>query len=108
MIYNRLPGDVKAAILCVEGATDVDKLKAVLGAGMGIQRFILVTRGGTELRETDWKLKLNPFLQLDKWNLLEETLKEYAETADWDYTIIRAGSLRVGSPPEREPIEAFA
>jgi len=96
IVYQRLPTDVKAAVLCVEGATDIDKLKGVLSAGMGIQRFILVSRGGIDLRESDWKLKMNPFLQLDRWQLLEETVKEYAETADWDYTIIRTGTLRGG------------
>lgn len=96
VLYNRIPSDVKAAILCVEQATDVDKLKGVLSANLGLQRFIMVSKGGIDLREKDWKLKYNPFMQLDKWNLLEETLKEYAETTDCDYTIVRAGNLRVG------------
>ena len=83
-------------MLCVEKPTDPETMKNVLALGIPFKRFILLSKIGVDERENDWKLKLNPFLQLDKWAALEQTLKECAEIYNFDYTILRVGNLKGG------------
>jgi len=94
--FEEIPADVSAAILCVEQATDAETLKAVLSLGLPLKKFVLLSKVGVDSRETDWKLKLNPFLKLPLWAALEETLKESAELSGFDYSIVRVGELSGG------------
>eukprot|EP00286_Rhodomonas_abbreviata_P013211 CAMPEP_0181340062 /NCGR_PEP_ID=MMETSP1101-20121128/29626_1 /TAXON_ID=46948 /ORGANISM="Rhodomonas abbreviata, Strain Caron Lab Isolate" /LENGTH=373 /DNA_ID=CAMNT_0023451147 /DNA_START=17 /DNA_END=1134 /DNA_ORIENTATION=- len=95
--FEEIPADVSAAILCVEKATDVETLKGVLSLGLPLKKFVLLSKIGVDSRETDWTLKLNPFLKIDEWAALEEAVKERANLGGFDYTIVRVGDL-VGGP----------
>eukprot|EP00960_Hanusia_phi_P031459 749300-Hanusia_phi.AAC.7 len=94
--FEEIPANVSAAVLSVEKPTDPETMKNVLALGIPFKRFILLSKIGVDERENDWKLKLNPFLQLDKWAALEQTLKECAEIYNFDYTILRVGNLKGG------------
>jgi len=93
---EEIPADVSAAILCLEKVSDVETLKVVLGLGLPLKKFVLLSKIGVDSRENDWKLKLNPFLKLDEWAALEDTLKETADLSGFDYSIVRVGDLSGG------------
>lgn len=96
--YGELPGDANAIIVAVEDqnlATNVEILKSVLSLGLPLKRLVLLSRLGVDGRD-DWRAKLNPFLKLDKWHAVEETVKEFADTYGFDYTVLRAGPLKGG------------
>ena len=93
---EEIPADTTAGILCVERDSDPDTLKQVLSLGLPLKRFVVVSKIGVDARESDWKLKINPFLKLDKWAQIESTLKECADLYNFDYTILRVGNLQGG------------
>ncbi|MGB1594800.1 MAG: hypothetical protein ACPIOQ_18725 [Promethearchaeia archaeon] len=93
---EEIPGDCTAGILCVEKDSDPDTLKQVLSLGLPLKKFVLLSRIGVDERESDWKLKMNPFLKLDRWAQIETTLKECADLYNFDYTIVRVGGLQGG------------
>ena len=68
----------------------------VLSLGLPLKKFVVLSAIGVDRREDDLMLKLNPFSKLDKWAQLENTLKECADLYNFDYTILRVGTLRGG------------
>jgi len=93
---EEIPADTVAGILCVEKDSDPDTLKQVLSLGLPLKKFVVLSQIGVDAREDDWKLKMNPFLKLDKWAQIENTLKECADLYNFDYTILRVGALQGG------------
>ncbi|KAJ1487654.1 hypothetical protein T484DRAFT_1888753 [Baffinella frigidus] len=96
LAFEEIPGDISAAVLCVETDTDPEQLRNFISMGLPkLQRVVLVSKIGVDSRD-DWKVKMNPLSRLERWHALEQTIKEGAEQYNIDFTILRVGKLRGG------------